>query len=70
MWHYKMLGVIFSSSFVSGCSTGIEIELGGERRVSEHSSAAMFCVLGLQVFKHQAKQWLNEWLHPSRGFNR
>jgi DnaJ family protein C protein 11 len=29
-------------------STGVEVEIGGERRVSEHSSAAMFCVLGLQ----------------------
>jgi DnaJ family protein C protein 11 len=29
-------------------STGVELELGGERRLSEHSSAAMFCVLGLQ----------------------
>ncbi|XP_024367053.1 chaperone protein dnaJ 13 [Physcomitrium patens] len=29
-------------------STGVEIELGGERKLSEHSSAAMFCVLGLQ----------------------
>jgi DnaJ family protein C protein 11 len=27
---------------------GVEVEIGGERRVSEHSSAAMFCVLGLQ----------------------
>ena len=25
------------------------MEVGGERRLSEHSSAAMFCVLGLQV---------------------
>lgn len=29
-------------------STGVEVEVGGERRLSEHSSAAMFCVLGLQ----------------------
>lgn len=33
------------------CSTGMEVEVGGERRLSEHSSAAMFCVLGLQVWK-------------------
>lgn len=39
-------------SFVLGwwSSTGVEVEVGGERRLSEHSSAAMFCVLGLQVF--------------------
>nr|PNR26721.1 hypothetical protein PHYPA_030202 [Physcomitrium patens] len=29
-------------------STGVEIEMGGERKLSEHSSAAMFCVLGPQ----------------------
>jgi hypothetical protein len=27
----------------------VEVEVGGERRLSEHSSAAMFCVLGLQL---------------------
>jgi hypothetical protein len=31
------------------CSTGVGVEIGGERRVSEHSTAAMFCVFGLQV---------------------
>jgi DnaJ family protein C protein 11 len=37
------------STWLDDCSTGVEVEIGGERRVSEHSSAAMFCVLGLQV---------------------
>ncbi|KAJ7548823.1 hypothetical protein O6H91_07G028600 [Diphasiastrum complanatum] len=27
---------------------GLELELGGEKKISEHSSAAMFCVIGLQ----------------------
>ncbi|CAM6011466.1 unnamed protein product [Sphagnum balticum] len=30
-------------------SMGVEVEIGGERRISEHSAAAMFCVLGLQI---------------------
>ncbi|BBN15877.1 DnaJ homolog subfamily C member 11 [Marchantia polymorpha subsp. ruderalis] len=29
-------------------SMGVEVELGGERRVSDHSSAALFCSLSLQ----------------------
>lgn len=29
-------------------SSGVEVEVGGERRVSEHSSAAMFCTISLQ----------------------
>ncbi|CAM6104551.1 unnamed protein product [Calypogeia fissa] len=29
-------------------STGVEVEIGGERRLSEHSSAALFCSVGLQ----------------------
>ncbi|XP_024537536.1 chaperone protein dnaJ 13 [Selaginella moellendorffii] len=29
-------------------STGVELEIGGERSISDHSSAGMFCVIGLQ----------------------
>eukprot|EP00249_Psilotum_nudum_P019610 c27340_g2_i2 orf=73-1476(+) len=29
-------------------STALEVELGGERRISEHSTLAMFCTLGVQ----------------------
>ena len=45
LWE-NLLALIFICGW---CSTGVEVELGGERRISEHSSVAMFCVLGLQV---------------------
>jgi hypothetical protein len=37
------------SPWLDDCSTGVEVEIGGERRVSEHSAATMFCVFGLQL---------------------
>lgn len=44
--------------FMDGYSTGVEVELGGERRLSAHSSAAMFCGLGLQVTDYESYIWL------------
>lgn len=43
---------------MDGYSTGVEVELGGERRLSAHSSAAMFCGLGLQVTDYESYIWL------------